>query len=273
MYLWDQPSWAHCLCRDASRQRGRKRMETNKNVQQFGENLVKKLSQIIQTTKKTLVTNANSLFLHLNWSIGKEICYELSNNLNSKWGEGVVQNVAANLSVAFGKCFSKANLYRMVQFYKEFQDFNQIEIACSQLTWSHFIELLPLEKTKRDFYLTLALNERWSVKELRDRKRTMLFERTALSKKPETTIAKELDLLRKEKKMNADIFFRDPYLLTFLDLKDTYSEKDLENTILVEIENFILEMGNDFSFLSRQKHFIVDGKDYFLDLLFYHRTL
>src|SRR5574344_861798 len=161
----------------------------------------------------------------------------------------------------------------MVQFYKEFQDFNQIEIACSQLTWSHFIELLPLEKTKRDFYLTLALNERWSVKELRDRKRTMLFERTALSKKPETTIAKELDLLRKEKKMNADIFFRDPYLLTFLDLKDTYSEKDLENTILLAIEHFILEMGIDFSFLSRQKHFIVDGKDYFLDLLFYHRTL
>ena len=101
----------------------------------------------------------------------------------------------------------------------------------------------------------------------------MLFERTAVSKKPDVTIKNDLALLHKESKMSPDLFYRDPYILDFLGLKDTYSEKDLENAILAELEKFILEIGSDFAFLARQKHFILDGKDYYIDLLFYHRTL
>ena len=108
---------------------------------------------------------------------------------------------------------------------------------------------------------------------MRERRKSMLFERTAISKKPAETIKNDLAVLQSVNKMSPDLFYRDPYILDFLGLKDTYSEKDLENAILAEIEHFILEMGSDFAFLARQKHFILDGKDYYIDLLFYHRTL
>lgn len=119
----------------------------------------------------------------------------------------------------------------------------------------------------------MCKNENWSVRTLRERKKSMLYERTAISKKPDETIKNEITELSEEKKMSLDLFYRDPYMLDFLALKDTYSEKDLESAILAQLEKFILEMGSDFAFLARQKHFVLDGKDYFMDLLFFHRTL
>lgn len=143
-----------------------------------------------------------------------------------------------------------------------------------QLTWPHFIEILPVkDELKRDFYATMCKNENWLVRTLRERKRSMLYERTAISKKTDETIRNEIVELNEEKRMSVDMFYRDPYMLDFLGLKDTYSEKDLENAILAQLEKFILEMGSDFAFLARQKHFVLDGKDYFMDLLFFHRTL
>jgi predicted nuclease of restriction endonuclease-like (RecB) superfamily len=143
-----------------------------------------------------------------------------------------------------------------------------------QLTWSHFVELLPIEdELKRDFYAVMCKNENWSVRTLRERKKSMLYERTTISRMPEGTIANEIAELRDDRKMSLDMFYRDPYMLDFLGLRDTYSEKDLENAILAELEKFILEMGSDFAFLARQKHIVLDNKDYYMDLLFYHRTL
>lgn len=143
-----------------------------------------------------------------------------------------------------------------------------------QLTWSHFTELLPIEDDlKRDFYVIMCYNEGWNVRTLRERKKSMLYERTAISKKPEETIKNELMELYENSQMSVDLFFRDPIVLDFLELQDTYSEKDLENAILIELEKFILEMGSDFAFMARQKHFVLDNKDYFMDLLFFHRGL
>lgn len=101
----------------------------------------------------------------------------------------------------------------------------------------------------------------------------MLYERTAISRKPEETIRDDIMQLMDQGKMSLDLFYRDPYVLDFLGLRDTYSEKDLENAILAELKKFILEMGSDFAFLARQKHFVLDGKDYYMDLLFYNRYL
>lgn len=129
------------------------------------------------------------------------------------------------------------------------------------------------DKLKREFYVALCKNEKWSVRTLRERKKSMLYERTAIFKKPDETIKSEIEELNEDKKMSLDMFYRDPYMLDFLGLKDIYSEKDLENAILSELERFILEMGSDFAFLARQKHFVLDGKDYYMDLLFFHRTL
>ena len=162
----------------------------------------------------------------------------------------------------------------MIKFFQEFPDREKVATLSQQLTWSHFVELLPIEDAlKRDFYAAMCKAEGWTVRTLRDRKNSMLYERTAISRKPEETVRADIMQLMNREKMSLDLFYRDPYVLDFLGLKDTYSEKDLENAILSELERFILEMGSDFAFLARQKHFVIDGKDYFIDLLFYHRSL
>ena len=195
-------------------------------------------------------------------------------NHKAEYGKSVINEVAKQLSQDYGKGFDRTAIFRMVQFYQEFPDKEKVATLSQQLTWSHFVELLPIEdELKRDFYAVMCKNENWSVRTLRERKKSMLFERTAISKMPEETIANEIAELRDDKKMSLDMFYRDPYMLDFLGLRDTYSEKDLENAILAELEKFILEMGSDFAFLARQKHIVLDGKDYYMDLLFYHRTL
>ena len=101
----------------------------------------------------------------------------------------------------------------------------------------------------------------------------MLYERTSISKKPEETIKNDLALLANEQKLSPELVFKDPYFLDFLGLKDTYSEKDLEISILAQLQSFILEFGSDFAFLARQKRITIDNEDFYIDLLFYHRKL
>ena len=152
------------------------------------------------------------------------------------------------LSQDYGKGFDRTAIFRMVQFYQEFPDKEKVATLSQQLTWSHFVVLLPIEDAlKRDFYAAMCKSENWSVRVLRERKNSMLYERTAISKKPDETIKNDIALLMEKDKMSLDLFYRDPYVLDFLGLKDTYSEKDLENAILSELEHFILEMGSDFS--------------------------
>jgi predicted nuclease of restriction endonuclease-like (RecB) superfamily len=115
--------------------------------------------------------------------------------------------------------------------------------------------------------------ERWSTRTLQARIQSMLFERTAVSKKPKKLIKQELAALRETDRWSPDLVFRDPYVLDFLGLRDTYSEKDLENALLREIESLLLELGVGFAFVERQKRITLDGDDYYLDLLFYHRRL
>lgn len=129
------------------------------------------------------------------------------------------------------------------------------------------------DKLKQEFYAEMCRVERWSVRVLRSKIDSMLFERTALSRKPAKLIEQEIQALREDDKLTPDLVFRDPYLLDFLGLKDTYAEKDVEAAILSEMEAFILELGVGFAFLERQKRITVDGDDYYLDLLFFHRWL
>ncbi len=200
--------------------------------------------------------------LNLYWKIGQCLTEEILSNEKAEYGKRLVTEISTRLSSEYGKGFNRASLFRMIQFYQEFKDFEKVATLSQQLTWSHFVELLPIEdEVKRDFYATVCRNENWSVRTLRERKKSMLFERTAISKKPEEKIVNEIANLRDDKKMSLDMFYRDPYMLDFLGLKDTYSEKDLENAILAELERFILEMGSDFAFMARQKHFVLDGGD------------
>jgi predicted nuclease of restriction endonuclease-like (RecB) superfamily len=129
------------------------------------------------------------------------------------------------------------------------------------------------EPLQREFYIEMCALEKWSVRTFRERINSMLYERTAISRKPEETIRQDLELLKNEQTLTPDLVFRDPYFLDFLGLRDKYSEKDLETAIIVELENFMLEFGSDFTFVARQKRITVDNEDYYIDLLFYHRRL
>lgn len=162
----------------------------------------------------------------------------------------------------------------MIRFAEIYPDTEIVSALRRQLTWSHFKEIIYLDDPlRRDFYAEMCRIERWSTRTLKEKIGGMLFERTAISKKPEELITQEIRSLREKDRLTPDLVFRDPYILDFLGLKDAYSEKDLESAILREMENFILELGTGFTFVARQKRITVDSEDFYLDLLFFHRKL
>jgi predicted nuclease of restriction endonuclease-like (RecB) superfamily len=205
---------------------------------------------------------------------GSRIRQDILKEKRVRYGEDLLPTLSAKLVREFGRGFTEKNLRRMVQFAEVFSDMEIVVTMSRQLSWSHFVAILPLkDDLQRDFYAEMCRVERWSVRTLRKKIDGMLYERTAISKKPEELIEKELVALREEDRLTPDLVFRDPYFLDFLGLKDTFSEKDLETAILREMENFILELGAGFSFVARQKRITVDNEDYYLDLLFFHRKL
>jgi predicted nuclease of restriction endonuclease-like (RecB) superfamily len=162
----------------------------------------------------------------------------------------------------------------MLKFSEVWPDEEPVAAFADRLSWSHLKEIIYLkDDLQRHFYAELCRREAWSVRTLRGRIQGMLFERTAISRKPDELIRQELENLRSHDRMSPDLVFRDPYFLDFLGLADTFSEKDLETAILRELERFLLELGSDFSFVARQKRMRIGNKDFYLDLLFYHRAL
>ena len=154
----------------------------------------------------------------------------------------------------------------MMQFARIFPDKEKVVSLIRQLSWTHILAIIPIDDPlKRDFYIQICINEKWSVRTFRSRIKSMLYERTAISKKSDETIKNDLAILEQEQKVNPDVVFRDPYFLDFLGLSDTYSEQDLENSILVELQKFITELGSDFAFLARQKRISIDQRNYYID--------
>ena len=183
-------------------------------------------------------------------------------------------SMALQLTENYGNGYSEKNIRHMMQFAETFPDEAIVASLMRQLSWTHFTLLIPLTTAiQREFYSEICKSEGWTVRILRQKIDSMLFERTAISKKPDELIKQELKALREENTFTPDLIFRDPYFLDFLGLKDTYNEKNLEDAILRELEHFILELGQGFSFIERQKRMIIDGEDFKLDLLFYHRKL
>ncbi len=236
--------------------------------------LYKDISTLIEQSRTRIALAVNQEITMLYWQIGKAIKTSLLKNQRAGYGEAIVATLSQQLSLSYGKGYTKSSLHRMMNFYIAFNDEKKIATLSQQLSWSHFVELIIIDdKLKREFYLQLSIKELWSVRILRERISTMLFERTALSKKPEQLLKQELDVLKTEGAVTPDLVFRDPYVLDFLNLKDTYSENDLESAILNQLQKFIIELGTDFAFIARQKRIIIDSEDHKIDLLFYHRGL
>lgn len=236
--------------------------------------LLSDVRELIASARDVTAAAVNSALVLLYWQVGTRIHKEVLKEARAGYGEEIVSTLSRQLAVEFGDGFSRPNLFRMVRFAEVFPVAETVSTLSRQLGWSHFVEIVPLkEPLKREFYAEMCRVERWSVRTLREKIGGMLYERTALSRKPEELAGQELARLRESDQLTPDLVFRDPYLLTFLGLKDTYSEKDLENAILREIEAFILELGVGFTFVARQKRIVIDQKDFYIDLLFYHRKL
>ena len=241
----------------------------------FPKSLIQDLRQIIEQARGHVAATANYELTMMYWHIGERINREVLDNKRAEYGKQIVSAVATQLQEEFDiKGFDEKNVRRMMQFALEFPNEQIVVTASRQLSWSHFVELIPLkDDLQREFYLTLAATERWSIRQLRKEIDNMLFERTAIATKPDELIKKELATLRDDNVISPDLVFKSPYFLEFTGLKGMYSEKSLEDSLIAHLEQFIIELGNGFSFVARQKRMIIDGQDFYLDLLFYHRRL
>jgi len=229
---------------------------------------------LILAAREQVARAVDSGLVALYWHIGRRIRKDILKEKRAEYGLRIVAALGRQLEREFGRGFTAKNLHRMVQFAEVFPDEQIVAALRRQLGWTHFRMILPMEdELKRDFYAEMCRIERWSTRTLAKKIDGMLYERTALSKKPDKLIRQELAALREEDRLTPDLVFRDPYVLDFLGLRDTYAERDLEAAILREMEAFILELGTGFAFLERQKRIMVDGDDHYLDLLFYHRHL
>ena len=236
--------------------------------------LIGDIRKLIETARHNIAVTVNAGLTILYWQIGSRIRQDILKEKRADYGKEIISTLSIQLVKEFGNGFSRPNLFRMVRFAEVFPEGKIVSTLSRQLSWSHFVEIIPLkDDLQRDFYAEMCRMERWSVRTLRKKIDGMLYERTAISKKPEKLIEKDLAALREEDRLTPDLVFRDPYFLEFLGLKDTFSEKDLETAILREMESFILELGAGFSFVARQKRITVDNEDYYLDLLFFHRKL
>lgn len=236
--------------------------------------LVADIRTLIESARRRVAGAVASEIALLYWHVGERIKRELIGEGRAAYGEQIVVTVSRQLTMEYGRGFSRRNLFNMIKFAEVFADCGIVQTLSAQLSWSHFLQLIPLDdQLRRDFYAEMCRIERWNVRTLRDKINKMLYERTAVARKPEALIRRELDALRETDRMTPDLVFRDPYFLDFLGLKEPYSEKDLETAILRELEAFILEMGVGFSFVSRQQRISVDQEDYYIDLLFYHRKM
>ncbi len=236
--------------------------------------LISDLRQMIDEARSAVAVAVNASLTFLYWHVGERIDTEILKDSRAEYGKQILATVSQQLTKHYGQGFSYSALTRMVKFSSTFSDKEILATLSQTLSWSHFRELLSLEKPlQREFYAEMCRIEKWSVRTLRKKINGMLYERTALSKKPDEVIQYELKQLREADKLSPDLVFRDPYFLDFLGLKDRYLEKNIEDAILRELEQFLLELGSGFAFLARQKRIQLDNDDYYIDLLFFHRGL
>jgi len=232
------------------------------------------VKNLIDAARIGIARSVDATLVTLHWQIGQLIHQDILQKKRADYGQKIVHALSALLVSEYGSGFGKRNLFNMIRFAEAFPDKNIVYALRRQLSWTHFRTLIYIDDPlKREFYAELCRRENWSTRTLSVKIQNMLYERTAISRKPENLIRKELKALREEDRMSPDLTFRDPYVLNFLGLKDTYAEKDFEAAVLRELESFILELGTDFSFIARQKRITIDGEDYYMDLLFYHRGL
>lgn len=221
------------------------------------------LSELIEQSKQQVAVQANSAVTVLFWQIGSRISQDILQNRRAEYGKQIVPTLSAQLENKYGRNFTEKNVRRMLRFAEQFTDFEIVVTLSRQLSWSHFVELLPLKTIEAKlFYAQNAADNLFGIRELRRQIALKAYERTNIA---DAQIIESTQI-----PFNT---FKDPYILDLLGLQNSFLEKDLEQAILRDLEIFILELGKGFAFVERQKRMIIDGEDFNLDLLFYHRKL
>lgn len=245
----------------------------NKKIRNIGiyQKLVDSIGITIESARQRAIQAVHTELLKANWEIGKYIVdYEQHGNEKAEYGSSLLTNLSKDLKSRFGKGFSKSNIYLMRQFYLKYQIFQSVT---GKLTWTHYAELLGVsDDFARGFYEKQAVNDHWSVRELKRQISSSLFERLALSQDKSGVLKlSEKGLIISEPK---DIV-KDPYVLEFLQIPEEYrmTESKLEQKIIDNLQTFLLELGKGFSFVGRQHRITLDNDHYYVDLVFYHRIL
>ncbi|MCE7058118.1 PDDEXK nuclease domain-containing protein [Algoriphagus sp. AGSA1] len=244
------------------------------NLEIYSPELYSDVCQLIDGTRSRLASVVNEEVCLMNWLIGKRIKEDVLYSKRAEYGKEIIKNLATQLTERYGKGWSDRKLLHCIRAAYTFTEDEIVYAVRIQLTWTHLRSLMFIDDDlKRSFYLEMAHLEHWDTRTLDRKIDGMLYERTALSRKPKELIRQELDKIKTTHSLTPDAVFRSSYFLDILGLADTYSERDLEDAILLNLQSFIKEMGNDFAFLDRQKRITVDAVDYRIDLLFYHRSL
>lgn len=228
--------------------------------QDFGD-----LLQLIQQARQRVFSHVNTALIELYWNVGKTISHKVE---TAAWGKGIVREFAqfiANVDPEI-KGFGDKNLWRMKQFYESYRGDEKLATLWRELSWSHNRLIMTLKSSQeREYYLTLTMQERLSVRELERQIDSAHFERSL--------VAAKLSPLLRELHPAIGNTFKDSYVLEFLGLPPIHSENDLKKALIGQMKKFILELGRDFIFVGEEFRLQVGAQDFFIDLLFYHRGL
>lgn len=223
------------------------------------------LSQI-QNAKQKAYSSVNTILIELYWEIGK---YISTKTTQENWGKGVVKELATFLKEKdpTSKGFGDKNLWLMKQFFETYKEDEKLYTLCREISWSNNRRIMSLQTIEeREFYLVLSIKNRYSYRELDKQINTSTFERTMIADKKLSTVLKELP-------QNVSGVFKDSYIVDFLDLPQNHKEKDLQNGLIGSLKEFILELGLGFAFIGQEYRVQVGNEDFYIDLLFFHRTL
>lgn len=251
-------------------------MEENVTVlpDQAEETLYSDVCQIIDGTRGRIATFLNTEICMTNWYIGKRIKEDVLFNQRAEYGKQVIKNLSLRLIVRYGSGWSEKKLRHCIRSAETFSEQDIVSSTQRQLTWTHLKSLMYIkDPLERQFYAHLCGMEHWDTRTLDQKIDQQLYQRSAISRKPEEVIKQELAEVKENNQLLPDLVFRSSYFLDMLGLPDVFTEKDLESAIITQIEGFIKELGSDFTFVARQKRITVDATDYYLDLLFFHREL
>ena len=245
----------------------------NKVLGTVSDHLYDGVAAIIDNARMQVAIYVNTQTCMTFWNVGKYIIDDMDYQTYSAYGKKILATLSQRLTARYGKGFTYSALTRMMKVAHIYNNREMFAMLSQTLSWSHFLELITIEDpTKRLFYQQMGIAEHWSVQQLRDKQDEMAYERSLIAAKPDDEIVRTLENITPQN-TDPDVVLKSSYILDFLGLDGYYTEKELEHAIALQLEEFILELGQGFAFLERQKRFTIDGTDYYLDLLFYHRKL